>query len=311
MRVLRVLSIPAACIVLLLAATRCAQASDRTISFDVEVSQQAINRFIAAQTFPHLYDEYYDGKWGIIEYEVWITTPVVTLNTNSATVSFTLTAWTSLWGTVVIPVNAAITIPSGAIALSQVSAVMVNFPTFINNNPNLQPWLRSVIIAAYNGMQFTTFPSRILDQANSVVPTTIDAQVIDFGLAWAALPQKLKLTVSAVVRANPPTFSGQWMKRAPYQGSIRFGANVSSNIKRVLVHWGTGSELYRNEGLDVPIAKGGNSVQIDLSGLSVTTYYVTVLFGSNNGQYLRRYAFIFNTATYNTWFGMTPTNGID
>lgn len=314
MRVLRTFPLigTAACLCLLLAGIPSAQASDRTISFDVEISQQAINRFIASQTFPHLYGEYFDPKWGSIEYEVWITTPTVTLGTNSAKVSFTLTAWTSLWGTVVIPVNPSITIPSGAISTSQVYAVMVNFPDFINGNPNLQPWLKSIIISGYNSLQLTTYPTRILDQANSVVPNTVDAQVIDFGLAWAALPQKLKFTVSAIVRANPPTFAGQWLKRGPYLLSVRFGANVASTVKRITVHWGQGSEVYRNENANFSVSKGGYTAQIDVGGYySTAVYYVTVLFGSNNGQYLRRYALSFNTATYNTWFAMTQTNAID
>jgi hypothetical protein len=286
-------------------------AGTRTISCDVEISQSAINRFISAQTFPRLNGSYFDPKFGELEYDISITKPIVSLDINSATVSFTITAVAD-GATYVLPVNTSITIPSGALTLSQVYAVLVNFPNVINTNFYYVPaWVRNLIISGYSNMQLATYPSKLIDYANSAVPQFLDIQVTDIGLSWAALIGKLKFTISAVVNANPPTFNGQWMKRGPWLLSLRFGSNVASTVKRVLVHTGLPQEIYRNETLELPISKNGSSVQIDLSGISVTTYYITVLYGSNYGQYLRRYAFTFNTATYYTWFPMTLTASID
>lgn len=101
------------------------------------------------------------------------------------------------------------------------------------------------------------------------------------------------------------------MKRGPWLLSIRFGASVATTVKQVTVYNGAGIQIYSNTSLNLAIDKGGISGQIDLSNIAVTSYYVTVLFHSSYGEYARVFAFIFDTATYNTWFNSSQTASLN
>ncbi len=136
-------------------------AQDRNISADLQINASAINRYIASQTFPTL-----SGTASGYSYSISITTPVVQLSTNSATVQFTIMANTSA-GNYSYTVQPTFTIPNLSVSLSQIIAVIQSFDNIINNRSDIPSWLKPIIINGYNNLNLMVYPSKILDYANS------------------------------------------------------------------------------------------------------------------------------------------------
>ncbi|MDP3829727.1 MAG: hypothetical protein Q8Q47_00565, partial [Ignavibacteriaceae bacterium] len=95
-----------------------APAQTRTVSSTVQITSTAINRFIAAQTFPTL-----NGSASGYTYSISIAEPTVQLNTNSAAIQFTINANTSA-GNYSIKVQPTITIPNLSVTVSQIIATL-------------------------------------------------------------------------------------------------------------------------------------------------------------------------------------------
>lgn len=98
------------------------QAQTRTVSSTVQITSTAINRFIAAQTFPQL-----NGSASGYTYSISIAEPTVQLNTNSATIQLTINAVTSA-GNYSIKVQPIITIPNLSVTASQIIATLQHRP---------------------------------------------------------------------------------------------------------------------------------------------------------------------------------------
>ena len=278
----------------------------RTISASVQVTATAINRFISAQTFPTL-----NGSASGYTYYITITSPVVQLNTNSATVQFTIQANTSA-GNYTFNVQPTITIPNLSVTVSQIIATLQGFGDMIYSRTDIPSWLKPVIISGYNNLNLVMYPSKLIDYANSAVPDFINIQVTDIGVSFTVAPGAMTFTLSVVAQGTPPVFTAQWMKRGVGQLSVRFGGNVATMVKQVRIYDVNSTEVYRNDNLNISVPNDGYCVQIDpTSYISVTTYYISVIFHSPYGQYARRYYFSFNTATYNTWFPTTLGSSIN
>ncbi len=269
----------------------------RTISASVQVTATAINRFIAAQTFPTL-----NGSASEYTYNVFITNPVVQLNTNSATVQFTIQANTSA-GNYTFNVQPTITIPNLNVTASQIIATLQAFESLINLRTDIPSWLKPVIVSGYNNLNLVIYPSKLIDYANSTVPDFITIQVTDIGLALSVTPGIMTFTISAVVQGTPPSFTAQWMGTGGGFVSIRFGSSVATTVKQVKVYSSVPQEVYANTNQNLPISKGGYSTQINISNyLSVGQYYIVVVFQSPIGEYLRRYGLPFGLRNNNIWY---------
>jgi hypothetical protein len=279
---------------------------NRTISLDVDITSTAINRFIAAQTFPTL-----NGSVSGYTYSISITKPVVQLNTNSATVQFTINAVTSV-GNFSYNVQPTIIIPTLNVTVSQIIATLEGFDDLINASPDIPAWLKPIIISGYNDLNLVMYPSKLIDYANTAVPDFINLQVIDIGVSFSVLPNLLKFTLSAVVHGEAPVFTCQWLKPGVSQLNVRLGGNVATTIKQMKIWNSLGAEVYNNTNLNLVISKNGFSVSIPCSGyISAAHYYVRVLFHSDYGQYAREYQFTYDTATYNVWFNASQINAIN
>ncbi|MDP2302828.1 MAG: hypothetical protein Q8N03_10450 [Ignavibacteria bacterium] len=282
-----------------------APAQTRTVSSTVQITSTAINRFIAAQTFPTL-----NGSASGYTYSISIAEPTVQLNTNSAAIQFTINANTSA-GNYSIKVQPTITIPNLSVTVSQIIATLQQFDVLINSRPDIPSWLKSVIINGYNSLNLVIYPSKLIDYANSAVPDFVNIQVTDIGLTFTVVPDAITFTLTATVLGAPPVFTAQWLKPEAYKCKIRFGGNVATTIKQVRVYNLLPAEVYKNENLNLSISKDGYSTEINMNISSVATYYIVVLFHSEYGEYSRKYWFTYNTATYNTWFDATQSNAIN
>ncbi|MDR3668382.1 MAG: hypothetical protein P4L35_16180, partial [Ignavibacteriaceae bacterium] len=116
-----------------------------------------------------------------------ITPPVVQLNTNSATVQFTIIANTSI-GNYSFTVQPTFTIPNLDVSLSQITAIIQQFDTIINNRSDIPSWLKPIIIAGYNNLDLTIYPSKLLDYANSMIPNWADIHVTDIVSGAESIP---------------------------------------------------------------------------------------------------------------------------
>lgn len=283
-------------------------AQSRTVSVDLNVTATGINRFLEDQTYPILQGE--SSEEGYF-YIITMTKPVVQLTTNSATVLFTINASTDA-GTYAFNVQPTISIPNLSITATEVIAVLEEFSALINARSDIPSWLKPIIIDGYNNINLVMYPSKLIDYANSAVPDFINVEVTDIGLAFAIVPGALKFTLSVVAVGTPPTFTAQWMKRGVGQLSIRFGSDVHTTVKQVRIYNFNGDELYNNNNENKDLPNDSYCTQIDPSNYFGVTYYsITVLFHSPYGDYVRKYTFKFDTATYNTWFTTTYASGIN
>lgn len=282
-------------------------ATNRTISIDLELTSDGINRYIAGQTFPTLNGTAPGGQ----TYTITISPPLVQFSPGSAKVQFTIKAITSV-GTFSYTVEPTILIPSTSISTSQVNAFLQGFDGLINSIEEIPSWLKPIIINGYNNLNLVVYPSKLIDYANSMIPDYLKIQVVDISFSWAALEGKLKFTLAVVVEGSPGIYTAEWLKPGPYEIRFRFGADVASNVKMVRFYALNGSEIWRNDNLNWSIPKGGHSQEHYISCcISVGSYYMTVFFTSPYGQYVRNYYFTYNTATYNVWFPMTLGSSIN
>ncbi|MFZ2323579.1 MAG: hypothetical protein WAV89_07780 [Ignavibacteriaceae bacterium] len=232
---------------------------NRTISMDVDVTSTAINRFIAAQTFPTL-----TGSASGYTYTISITKPIIQLNINSASVQFTINAITSA-GNFSFNVQPTIIIPPLNVSVSQIMATLEGFDDLINASLDIPSWLKPIIIAGYNNLNLIIYPSKLIDYANTAVPDFINVQVIDIGISFAVLPNLLRFTLSAVVHGEPPVMQCEWMIPTAHQISIRFKSNVGTKVKQVRIWNSLSEEIYSSTNLNISISKNGYSASINPS----------------------------------------------
>lgn len=271
----------------------------RAVSIEYQINASTINRFIASQTFPTL-----TGTYSSYSYNISITPPVVQLNTNSATVQFTIIANTSI-GNYSFTVQPTFTIPNLDVSLSQITAIIQQFDTIINNRSDIPSWLKPIIIAGYNNLDLTIYPSKLLDYANSMIPNWADIHVTDIGVSFAVIPNAIDFTFTPTILGTPPSFSCQWLKPRPQLMYLRFNSTVATTIYQVGVYNSLGKQVYQNLNLNSDISKDGTSSQIGIGYLATGNYYIYVLFHSDKGEYARYYYLSYDTDNYNTWFTAT------
>lgn len=306
---------------LLLATQAVAKADERTISINVEITQTAVNRFIAGQAFPAP-----SVSVGGTTYTLTIARPesgefpTVTFANGSTTLQFTLKATTQSGTTAYsIPVSLSIAVPTGTLSTSNVTAFLQGFNTFIDAQ-NLPQEIKNAAKAAYNNLGLTMYPTALLSNANGFAPSGYDIIVNNIGLSSQGTNNgKLTLGIQVKATGNAPDFIGE---RRGYtvnvNGSparrcqLRFNSNIATTVKELLVAQDVGGQvLFNSTSLNVPVPKGGfsNAASIDFFGVSGGTVIcrVKVLFLSDFGQYSIEYTFNM-TNSNDDWAQMSVAN---
>jgi len=292
-------------LLLFLAAQASVKADERTISINVEITQTAVNRFIAGQNFPTP-----TVSVGATTYTLSIARPesgefpTVTFANGSATLQFTLKVTTQSGATAYsIPVSLSIAVPTGTLSTSNVTAFLQGFNAFIDAQ-NLPQEIKNAAKAAYNNLGLTMYPTALLNNANNAVPSYLDIVVNSIGISsQGANNGKLTLGLQVKATGNAPDFLGErrgytvsTSSGAARRLQLRFKSNVATMVKELLVtRAGTGQVLFNSTSLAVPVPKGGysNASAIDFWGLFGGTVpcLAKVLFISDFGQYSIEYSF--------------------
>lgn len=307
-------------LLLLLASQAIGKADERTISINVEITQTAVNRFIAGQSFPTPTATVANTTYTLsIARPESGEFPTVTFANGSASLQFTLKAITQSGATAYsIPISLSIAVPTGTLSTSNVTAFLQGFNAFIDAQ-NLPQEIKNVAKAAYNNLGLTMYPTALLNNANGVVPSYLDIVVNDIGVfSQGANGGKLTLGLQIKATGTAPDFIGE---RRGYTVSLngsaarrlqlRFKSNVSTSVKELLVTRTTGQVLFNSTSLNVPVPKGSfsDSTSIDFFGLfgGNVPCLAKVLFISDYGQYSIEYSFNM-TDSNNDWAQMGVIN---
>jgi len=277
----------------------------RTFSMDYQVTAAAINRYLASQTFPTL-----SGSYSSYTYNITITKPFVQLNTNSATVQFTIQANTSI-GNYIFTIQPTFTIPNLGVSLSQITAVIQQFDVIINARADIPSWLKPIIINGYNNLNFIVYPSKLLDYANTQVPNWADITVTNISVSFSVIQDALDFTFTPTVQGTPPVFTLQWQMPVYGQLNLQFGSTVATTIYEIRVFNALGQERYKSTNFYCPINKGGTSQLTGISGLATGAHYVTIMYHSEHGAYMRYYSFNYYATASQQWYDATLSRSVN
>ncbi len=281
--------------------------TERLIKTEFELTERAINRFIAGQNFPPISGTFPNTN---ITYTASISRPFITIRNNTFRAAFTIFVSTSEGYNYVIPLNPNLIIHTGNYSLTYIRAWLYYFPDLINSL-NIPPMIKSMIIDRYNDLNLVLYPSLLLKTANNSIPNHIWLAISDFWFGYTLMDRKLKLTFSIEIESRPPDFEMQWLKRGPYKLSLRFYSSVETNLKYWRLYQVSGSTL--NEGhTSILIPKDSYTGQMDVyENTAEKNYFVDAIFSSYFGYYVRQYRFCFCTTHYNNWFNPTLVNQLN
>lgn len=270
-------------------------ATPRNVSAQVQINATAINRFLAAQTYPQL-----SGTGSGGTYNISMSTPVVQISPGSAMVYITFIA-SAGGSTYTIPVQPTITIPNLSVSTSSIIARLQEFEGWINSRTDIPAWLRQIIISGYNDLDLTMYPSKLIDYANSLVPEFVDIEVSDIGLTFSAIEDALQFTLTSTVEGNPPVYYVEWNRIYSNNVYLRFKSNVATEVKQVRVFEDLGAS-WENNSLSVAIPKNGSSEELNIGVWSNIYVKIRVLYHSIYGDYMREYeaSFLGSSATWHT-----------
>ena len=142
-----------------------------------EVAEDAINNVIEAQSIPRSFSGTYNG----INYRAAANVQIK-LKTNQISarlvVSGNLSYSNGSSKEIIWVVNPSVTINNFDITATEIIGILQSIPSLVNSQSEPQ-FLKDIIINAYEDLELTLYPQRLLDVANDLVPTFLDIQVDD------------------------------------------------------------------------------------------------------------------------------------
>lgn len=258
------------------------------IEMSFEISEAAMSTFIQTQVFPQP-----EGTYGTDYYKVRITAPRVELHPESIVFKATITGYVTV-GSTTIPydyaIDNSITIPTIDLSLQGIIGTLQGIPDQINNQDGPQ-WLKDIIIAAYNNLNLTVYPQRILDQINQPIPDAIDINVNDITCGFEIVEDAMQISITVKILERAPYNDGRWFINE-FEGDIgfQFRSNVRIDILKYAVYSQNRGEVVvdvNNPGITLQPGQWSNTIQVsDGSEIDDDDYYIIkVVFGSDFGWY--------------------------
>jgi hypothetical protein len=266
-----------------------------------DLYENAANNIIAMEgDFPITYA----GGVGGESYYFELTQPIVEFEQNLMKIITVLKINTDPTGYLELNIQPSIYI-NYSLVTDNVTALLQNFPTYINSNfPQLPQWVREKIIDHYNTLQLEMYPAKLIDFAESFVPEYIDIEVSGINFTWQSLPGKLKIGIEFFVSGIPPNYECYTFNRT----KVKIKSNVDADIIRLTV--GEPFTVYYDYNDSIHVPKDGevifNTANQNNQATTQNGRYVRVLLHSDiRGTFLRNYDASY-MPTNNQWTGPKP-----
>lgn len=256
-----------------------------------EITEVAMSTFIQTQVFPQP-----EGTYGTDFYKVRISAPRVELHSGSIVFKATITGYVTT-GSMTIPyaftVNNSINIPSFDLSIQGIIGVLQGIPAQINSQSGPQ-WLKDIIINAYNNLNLTVYPQRILDKINEPIPDDVDINVNDVTCSFAIEEDVMRVTIGVNVLERAPFYSAQaWVETGSGHIHLRFRSNVNTTILKYDVARYNSTPIGSSTNTGINMQPGTWSQTINLQDeapiANSQVYVVKVVFGSEFGWTAIRY----------------------
>jgi|GEM_PF-5099955 hypothetical protein len=289
----------ASCMILLSANSL---AGDHTVSTTIEISATGINRFLNAQYnatgFPRSVTVAYNGT----NYTLALTLPQIILTQNNAALKMIFDVTSGSTSIYHFTANPSINIPSEQINAAQVQAFLTDLPAQLNSISAIPQWVRDAVIANYNSLGITIYPSKLIDQVNTSWFSQVSIDVVSpyFALGWQVSDGLLSLVVTTYLDAEAHKIGVALIQDATGT-SIGIQSNFQLTVKEALLYQIDGNtplaSVQPNSVIEKEIPTSFSIGQLGLPTTEVYLFYAVYVNSSSNGiktWYSREYKLMVN-----------------
>ncbi|NQV29345.1 MAG: hypothetical protein HQ508_00525, partial [Candidatus Marinimicrobia bacterium] len=232
------------------------EVQETTVSIEFQVTEDALNSGIRTQVFPRPVGVY-SGENYLVQLEI----PTFSAGDNSVSFSFDITG---TYTDANVPISFSYTIVEpdiefhGSVSTLGVIATLEGISTEINSW-SIPAWLKTIVIAAYEGLDLEVYPMTVIEISNDAVPDYYAIDVVDIPvITWDSDPGVVKFTLGAEFEYEEPTVICQWRRETSnstdYQ--FRFMSNVRTTIKAGNVYTVLGQTGGSDTDIDVEVEPG-------------------------------------------------------
>jgi|GEM_PF-5730163 len=274
-----------------------------TTTLYFEQTESALNALLKTQVFPHPEGVHYGDQ-----FDIYIWDQSINLEPGVAHFSCTVHADLVIDGeqtTYEYPLNLTLNIPSVNLSLNGITTFLEGIPQQIQNLPGPQ-WVKDKIVDAYENLQLTMYPNKVIDNANASIPDELDITVNDFGLSTPDIQQdKIVWSINSNYDVNDPNITGWFKETSDHQKLFKFHSNVHRKIIKIKVYR---SQYFRAETIPNDDLNADDYSPVytfspdDIQAFDY--YYVVVWFGPQDFFTKIVYRFL-NTRVEHDWQIMT------
>jgi len=178
------------------------EVQETTVSIEFQVTEDALNSGIRTQVFPRPVGVY-SGENYLVQLEI----PTFSAGDNSVSFSFDITG---TYTDANVPISFSYTIVEpdiefhGSVSTLGVIATLEGISTEINSW-SIPAWLKTIVIAAYEGLDLEVYPMTVIEISNDAVPDYYAIDVVDIPvITWDSDPGVVKFTLGAEFEYEEP-----------------------------------------------------------------------------------------------------------
>lgn len=280
-----------------------------TVSTTVEVTETAINRFLQKQYNDNVIPQTVIRSLDGVTCTLNLVLPRISLLQNAMQLHMEINIISNI-GNASIVIDPTVNTPSWSISLTSISSTIANLTTVVNAL-SLDSRLKSAIITAYNSLNLTMYPSKLVKQINNDLFAQKSINLIDpvFSVQTAVVPGVIRFTLSTYLSSSTPNFK---TFVGGYEGDdhIFFTSNLQVTVKEIIITpLGGNTILYHGYPNTVcpKYLQSGGMADINIGNIGLVTgsqVIVKVRFQTDNTWFSR----IFNFATVNhAWVNSTSS----
>lgn len=253
-----------------------------------EIDQEAVNRILLID-----YNRsavHFSGSYQGFSYDLQLETPEVRFTPGYMHLNATLTAGTSV-GSFEWTLTPSIVVDYD-VSLDDLRGVITAFDAWVQANLTGAPaWLKDVVIQHYENLELTMYPSKILDYATSLIPGTVDIDVVDIdGFNIEAQEGKLQIGIHISVIGTPPYFTAETYGKT----QMKMSSNIDVTIDKVDMVLGLGQLSIFTDNTDRQIPANGSftynsSHGYDMTGQGYATRFWRVILKNDHNVFVRIY----------------------
>jgi len=272
----------------------------QSVSIEFVQTEEALTSLMKTEIWPRPV-----GTENGNSYEVYAWDPVIDIEPNLITLRFTIIADFEISGTPFhqeVPMSLALQVNEINLSVSGVTTFLNGISTQINNS-SLHSWLKPIVISAYEGLELTVYPQKLLEVINDQIPSSIDLTITDISTTFLDFQEdEMVWTLAIEYEINKPMvapsiYIDSWIM------DIHLETNVAHTLRQIRLSTLLGAVEFdaAPDGLLDPDNVYEYSAYID-GGLANGYYFLFVLTSSETGWLAYRYRF---NISHNNW--LTPT----